>query len=70
MNIGAANTQAARALVAGLAANGIRHACISPGSRSTPLTVAFAQQTVIKPWLHLDERSSAFFALGLARARN
>lgn len=70
MDVGAANTLAARALVAGLAANGVRHACISPGSRSTPLTVAFAEQTVIRPWLHLDERSSAFFAMGLARARN
>lgn len=64
----AANTAAARALVAGLAAAGVTDACVSPGSRSTPLTVAFAEQTAIKPWLHLDERSSAFFALGLARA--
>ena len=68
MDIGAANTLAARALVAGLAASGVRHACITPGSRSTPLTVAFAEQHAVRPWLHLDERSAAFFALGLARA--
>ena len=32
------------------------------------LTVAFAEQKAVRPWLHLDERSGAYFALGLARA--
>lgn len=68
MDVAVANTRAARALVRGLARAGVRHVCITPGSRSTPLTVAFAEQSVVRPWLHLDERSSAFFALGLARA--
>lgn len=68
MDIALANTAAARAFVRGLTVAGVENVCISPGSRSTPLTVAFAEQRAIRPWLHLDERSSAYFALGLARA--
>jgi len=64
----AANRAAAGAFMAALGAAGVRDACVTPGSRSTPLTVALAEQSGIRPWLHLDERSAAFFALGLARA--
>ena len=39
---------------------------VCPGSRSTPLTVAFHRQTTLPVYVHLDERSAAFFALGLA----
>lgn len=68
MSIARANTVAARGIVAGLAANGVRHAVVTPGSRSTPLVFAFADQQVVRPWLVIDERSAGFFALGLARA--
>lgn len=47
---------------------GIEHAVISPGSRSTALTLAFSAHSGFKKHIGIDERSSAFFALGLAKA--
>ncbi|QZP38481.1 2-succinyl-5-enolpyruvyl-6-hydroxy-3-cyclohexene-1-carboxylic-acid synthase [Halobaculum magnesiiphilum] len=56
-----------RAVADELAAAGVDAVCITPGSRSTPLTVAFADHPDIHVFSHLDERASAFFALGRAR---
>ncbi len=50
-----------------LAECGIKYACISPGSRSTPLTYALTQNKSIKTYAVIDERSSGFFALGIAK---
>ncbi len=50
-----------------LARLGLRHAVVAPGSRSGPLTVAFARHPQIEAVPVLDERSAGFFALGLAR---
>ncbi|MDP4115187.1 MAG: 2-succinyl-5-enolpyruvyl-6-hydroxy-3-cyclohexene-1-carboxylic-acid synthase [Bacteroidota bacterium] len=47
---------------------GIKNCCISPGSRSTPLTLAFALQKRIRKYICIDERTSGFFALGLTQA--
>ena len=61
------NTVWASVLVETLVRCGVTHAVISPGSRSTPLTFAFAAHEGIESIPVLDERSAGFFALGLAR---
>jgi 2-succinyl-5-enolpyruvyl-6-hydroxy-3-cyclohexene-1-carboxylate synthase len=63
-----ANTALASAFVEELARGGLRHAVLSPGSRSTPLAVALWRQPEIEVSVIVDERSAAFFALGAAQA--
>lgn len=46
---------------------GIIDIVISPGSRSTPLTYAFAMDERLHTYPVLDERSAGFFALGIAK---
>lgn len=58
----------AKALVDELARSGLRSVCISPGSRSTPLVVQFAEHPDIEDISIVDERSGGFVALGLAQA--
>lgn len=54
--------------VRALVQSGVRDLVLSPGSRSTPLCLAAAQNPDLRVHTHVDERVAAFFALGLARA--
>lgn len=69
MNLDFRNTNALWCSVAAetLARAGVRHAVISPGSRNTPLTLALVAHPDIATTPVLDERSAAFFGLGIAK---
>ncbi|TLU58714.1 MAG: 2-succinyl-5-enolpyruvyl-6-hydroxy-3-cyclohexene-1-carboxylic-acid synthase [Chlorobium sp.] len=55
-------------LVEELIRQGADFFCISPGSRSTPLTIAVARNPKARWKMFADERSAGFFALGYGRA--
>lgn len=59
----------ADALLGALVAAGVRDLCICPGSRSAPLAAASLEVPGLRRFVHIDERSAAFFAQGLARTR-
>ena len=50
-----------------LVAHGLRFVVCSPGSRNAPLVIAFNQHPQIKCIVIPDERSAAFYALGMAQ---
>jgi 2-succinyl-5-enolpyruvyl-6-hydroxy-3-cyclohexene-1-carboxylate synthase len=62
------NLDVSQIIVETLVQSGVTQFVISPGSRSTPLTVAIARHPATNSVVHLDERGAAFYALGYARA--
>lgn len=48
-------------------AKNIKHIVISPGSRNAPLTIGFTNDSFFSCYSIVDERSAAFFALGMAQ---
>ncbi|WP_273889483.1 2-succinyl-5-enolpyruvyl-6-hydroxy-3-cyclohexene-1-carboxylic-acid synthase, partial [Rubrobacter naiadicus] len=63
-----ANLLWASLLVEELVRAGVGPFCIAPGSRSTPLVAAIAENPRARAVVHYDERGTAFCALGYARA--
>ena len=64
-------TQLARVIVRQIIEAGITDVVISPGSRNAPLSIAFYQarkRGLISLHTRIDERTAAFFALGIAKA--
>ncbi|WP_455662861.1 2-succinyl-5-enolpyruvyl-6-hydroxy-3-cyclohexene-1-carboxylic-acid synthase [Pradoshia sp.] len=52
-----------------LTACGVQDVVISPGSRSTPVAYCMAEHEGMNVHLNIDERSAAFFALGMAKEK-
>ena len=48
-------------------AKAVKHIVISPGSRNAPLTIGFSNHSFFKCYSIVDERSAAFFSLGIAQ---
>ena len=66
-------TQLARVIIRQILEAGITDAVISPGSRNAPLSLALVaaqRRGLIKLHIRIDERTAAFYALGLAKASN
>jgi 2-succinyl-5-enolpyruvyl-6-hydroxy-3-cyclohexene-1-carboxylate synthase len=57
----------AASIIDELARNGVQDFALSPGSRSTPLTLAVAARDDLRQTVHFDERAAAFHALGMAK---
>ncbi|MSZ34826.1 MAG: 2-succinyl-5-enolpyruvyl-6-hydroxy-3-cyclohexene-1-carboxylic-acid synthase, partial [Actinobacteria bacterium] len=65
------STSLARVIVRQIIESGVTDVVISPGSRNAPLSLAFfaaAQEKLITIHVRIDERTAAYFALGLIKS--
>ncbi|HGM9946141.1 TPA: 2-succinyl-5-enolpyruvyl-6-hydroxy-3-cyclohexene-1-carboxylic-acid synthase [Providencia rettgeri] len=70
MSNSAFNLRWAEVIIEALSRHGMKHICIAPGSRSTPLTLAAINNAKLHCHTHFDERGLGHLALGLAKASN
>lgn len=62
------NVRRSEALLAALAGAGVQAWCMAPGGRNSPLVSVLHASTHTRIYTFYEERSAAFFALGLARS--
>ena len=68
-----ASTELARKVIRDFIEHGITDFVLSPGSRNAPLSIALYEaesKGLIDLHIRIDERTAAFFALGIAKATN
>lgn len=68
-----ASTKLARSIVRDFIEHGITEFVLSPGSRNAPLSIALyeaQQKGLVNLHIRIDERTAAFFALGIVKATN
>src|SRR3712207_202456 len=71
MSVSTFNRCWSKVILETLTRHGVKHICIAPGSRSTPLTleaVRLQEKQKVQCHTHFDERGLGFFALGLAKS--
>ncbi len=61
------NRRWAGVILEALSRHGVRHLCIAPGSRSTPLTLAAAQHPAFTPHTHSMSAVLAIWRSGLPK---
>lgn len=62
--------KSAQGIVNLLQQKGVKDIIISPGSRNAPLTIGFTENSFFNTYSIVDERSAAFFALGISQQTN
>lgn len=70
MNTSTFNRSWSKVILNALVRYGVKHFCIAPGSRSTPLTLEalqLQQEQQVECHSHFDERGLGFYALGMAK---